>query len=281
MGAGRTIRGKRGDLTGVRDPRAVRRLVVEGPGVASLQGIGRMTKLEGLTLERLRDVSLAPLADLAATLQDFRVERIVGATGCAAIGSLSKLRLLIFDCDDRDSARNFAAVDLSALTELETLYATGGDFRQPLRLDWVAQAPRLAHLELGSFLVEERDIDVLCRAPALRSIAFTTDSPVVRARLRAELGGRVEVSDVDANQRAPLRTIHSHRDYFSVGIDLAGEWDLETNVEAEKSLRELLERQVPALAPAVAYDTESSAVWLLASDRETLEQVLATVDRAR
>lgn len=71
---------------------------------------------------------------------------------------------------------------------------------------------------------------------------------------------------------AGLGHIHHHGDEFSIGLDLVDVWG-ESNPEAEDALRVALAEHDPALAERLRYDTESSAVWILADAREDLEAV--------
>jgi hypothetical protein len=84
------------------------------------------------------------------------------------------------------------------------------------------------------------------------------------------------------DQVAPLEHIFEHGDgsagsYFSVGIDVAARWSLETNLEGEIALRDLLHRTIPEVAARLTYDTESAAVWVLDPRRTDLEQVLRLI----
>jgi hypothetical protein len=153
------------------------------------------------------------------------------------------------------------------------MYATAGA-RVPLELGWVASARGLAHVKLLGFMVSEHDVAALCAAPALEDLSFTAATPAVAARLRECLGDRVALTDLGTDRPAALGVVHGG---VTIGLDLAGEWSLETNVEAEVRLRTLLATAAPALARAVEYDTESSAVWIVAPDRATLDAVLALV----
>ena len=164
------------------------------------------------------------------------------------------------------------------------LFATTRGERVPLPLAAVAEMPRLQHVKLIDFTVQEGDVPVLCSARALASLAFTAATPRVSARLRECLKGRIEqFVDVDAGGPSPLRGVHEHegpdgRPEFALGIDLADDWGLETSSEAEYELRALLAREAPELARQLDYDTDASAVWLLARHPAALTAALAIAD---
>jgi hypothetical protein len=87
---------------------------------------------------------------------------------------------------------------------------------------------------------------------------------------------------------APLDTIFEHelgdRTEYSLGLDLAESLQIETNVEAETRLIELLHARAPEGLDALRFDTESSAVWLVSERRDVLEAariLAADVGRAQ
>jgi len=153
----------------------------------------------------------------------------------------------------------------------------------PLPLAWVRHAPALWHVKLWDFLVRAEDVPALCSAPALRDVSITPATRDVGHRLKQGLRPDVRFVDFDAERPPdPLRRIHERRTAggveYSLGFDLAGMWDLETTIEAEAELRALLAASAPDLASAIAYDSDSSAVWILALDAATLQAVLAIAD---
>jgi hypothetical protein len=213
----------------VRDPDEIRTLFVEGRGIESLDGIERMSRLEGLELDHIAPLDLGPIRGVASTLRRFGIDGMRGDFDGAPIASLVDLRVLSFDADDVAAATAFARVDLTPLTRLEVVHATMSGGRTPIELAAIARMPHLELVKLLDFTVQEHDVARGCSE-------------------------------------------------FSVGVDLAGDWELESNIEAESRLRALLTREAPELARRVSHDTESSAVWLIAAERALLMAALELID---
>jgi hypothetical protein len=243
-----------------------------------------MSRLESLELDHIAALDLGPIRGVASTLRRFGIDGMRGDFDGAPIASLVDLRVLSLDADDVAAAAAFARIDLTPLTRLEVLHATVSGGRMSIELAAIARMPRLELVKLLDFTVQEHDIAVLCAAPALRALSFTPATPRVSQRLRECLGDKLEqLADFDEISPNPLRRIHERtvagdRREFSVGIDLAGDWELESNIDAESRLRALLTREAPELARRLSYDTEGSAVWLIAAERALLTAALELID---
>jgi hypothetical protein len=156
----------------VRGPGALRRVWIEGPGIASLEGIERMSQLEQLKLTRVApSLSLAPLGGVASTLRTLVIVEMRGDFDGSPIAQLSGLRHLLFQAHDDAAADAFARVDLSPLARLEILTAGTEGARRPLDLQAIANMPALRQLALHGFFVQDHDVPTVCAAPALRCSA--------------------------------------------------------------------------------------------------------------
>ena len=276
----RDIRGRRRDLRGVRGADALRAISVEGPGIGSLAGLERMLALEVVHLERLRDPDLGVLVDLPS-LRHVDIERPTGSVPWRVIERLVQIESLRLDVAE-DSAADVAAIDFGALEALEHLrLMTSASV--PVDVSWAPRRDRLRGLGLQGFFIPEGAEEPLCECTQLRSVGITTLTKSQYARLV----DRLPAADVfmpfwDGEGVAPLGVVFEPEpgvtDQFSVGLDLAGTWDFETNSEAEALLRRELRRRAPALLEALAFDSESSAVWLVADRREDLDTARAFVD---
>jgi hypothetical protein len=66
-------------------------------------------------------------------------------------------------------------------------------------------------------------------------------------------------------------------DVFTLGLNLASRYGLETNYDAEEQLISALRSARPELLEAIQFDTEAGAVWMNSTSREALERLLAFV----
>jgi hypothetical protein len=65
---------------------------------------------------------------------------------------------------------------------------------------------------------------------------------------------------------------------YSLGLNLASVFDVETSLEAEERLRELLDSHGADLGAPVEFDTEAGAVWMNSDSRHVLERILEIVN---
>ena len=282
----RAIRGKRSDLTGIRAPAELRRLRLEGPRIASLAGIERLTQLETLHLERLRSPELARLTSLPC-LRELLIEQPTGSIDWEQLGRLGGLVHLSVYVDDPEHVARVARAPFGELTGLSVLRLSTMT-RTPMRLGWLERLTELDILVLHGFVIQDADVARVGRVSArLEQVTLTPRSPAQARRLRREIPGDVDAVLLLDDDPPVLNSINEHPDpkggEYSLGLDLAQTWDLETNIEAEGELRRLLAERAPDLLQAVRFDTESSAVWLLSCRREDLERVaqLASGSRPR
>jgi hypothetical protein len=282
----RAIRGKRSDLTGIRGPAELRRLRLEGPRIESLTGIERLTQLELLYIERLRSPDLGRLTTLPC-LRELIIEQPTGSIDWDQLSRLGDLVHLSIYVDDPDHAARVARVPFGELTGLSVLRLSTMT-KTPMRLGWLEQLAELDILVLHGFVIQDADVARVGRVGArLGQITLTPRSPAQARWLGREIPNDVYVSLLLDDDPPLLNSIHEHPHpkgtEYSLGIDLAQTWDLETNIEAEGELRRLLAKRAPDLLETIRFDTESSAVWLLSSRREDLERVaqLASGSRPR
>jgi hypothetical protein len=87
--------------------------------------------------------------------------------------------------------------------------------------------------------------------------------------------------EFDSNSAPPADPITEYapgtRPRFGLRLDLAGEWHLDTNPDAESVLIDELERAAPAVLQRLTFDTESEVVGVLADERSDLEFVKAFI----
>ena len=244
----RTISGRRADLTDVRGPEHLRRVALEGPGIASLEGIERMTNLDTLFLERLSAPALRRLEALVH-LRILVIDDLRGAVDYGPLQRLPALEYLSITARG-DAGRQVAAADLSGLTRLCVLKLFLLGEAVVLDAPWLTALPRLDHFTPAS--------------RAQRTSAMTSEIGSV-------------VTDLNDMGVAKLGTIFEHGAddelAYSLGLDLAESFQLETNLEAEVRLIDALRIRAPELLEGLQFDTESSAVWLISKRREVLEAV--------
>ena len=265
--------GKRADLKRLREPDALLGLTVEGPGIGSLAGIERCVQLERLILSRVRGGNLFVLEQLPR-LRELTLDKPRAPTDLRALERLSALRYLRVEVDE-PLAPQLGALNLSGLTQLRRLFlVTKAGARQPLDLSWVDALQRLERLAVDGFVVTNDDLQRLNALPVLGRALLPARSPAQGRWARTTLGHQIEVrEDAQVLDRIHDHTATGDSEPYSLGIDLAEQWELETNVEAEQRLRRLLDEHAPALARRVSFDTESGAVWLVAAQREDLVAV--------
>jgi hypothetical protein len=274
-GEHRVVTGRRADLTRVQGKPALRRLRVEGSGVRSIEGIEAMPKLDTVSLERLAAPDLRRLAALPALRKVVLLE-LRDEVDWPALESLTQITSLFIATSDPLQAAAIASVDYGALSGLEVLRLNHDGGRVPTSIDWLGRLPRLALLSLNGFVFDDSDIGALASAVQLEDVVVTPASAQQWERLQAAMPpgpalGRFE------GETAALGVIRRYElgdeAEYSLGLDLAGSWGVGANIEAEAELARLLEMNAPEVARRVRFDTESSAVWVVAPDAETLETV--------
>ena len=121
-------------------------------------------------------------------------------------------------------------------------------------------------------------------APAtLRRLGFAPTSELQADRALQGLAPAVSVALYGVGT-ASLDSILEYTDdeghvSFSVALDLSDATSTESNIDGELMLRDSIELQAPELASQLRYDTESSAVWVIADRREDPERVREIASR--
>jgi hypothetical protein len=271
----RAITGARADLRGTRAPESLHRLLLEGPGIRSIAGIEQMHALEELTMERLPAPDLGRLAGLPA-LRGLTVVNLRGPVAWHQLERLTGLEHLFVATADRAEAERIAAVQYGHLPKLRVLRLNHDGGRVRIELSWLERLSNLELFSLNGFVFDDKWLDQIVAAPSLEDVVITPRSTGQFERLLAARPAHLGVNAFDVDI-APLGVILEHKTAggmeFSVGLDLAGQWDLETNIEAERKLVRLLQEQAPDIADRLRFDTESSAVWVVARQRGDLEAV--------
>ena len=269
---GRHVTGRRADLQRLRNPSQLLHLRVEGPGIASIAGIERCTRLQTLDLVRLPAPELERIVGLTE-LRQLYIEMPDGDVDLRPLERLAHLEYLTLDVPAA-LGRRVAELDLSRLRDVDQLrLMTQPALREPIDLGWICGLHKLGMLVLDGFVIADADIERLRALPALRRVSFTPRSPAQAQLADSCLPVSFGIEFPPQGHIFEHPQSHGSAEY-SVGIDLAGQWDIETNLDAEERLRRLLARRDPELAARLAYDTESSAVWLLAANHADLEAVL-------
>lgn len=228
-----------------------------------------MADLEELILQRVNGAELERLAELGRlrilVLDDCRidyesVERLASLT-CLTVGSAVP-----------DEASRLAGLNLGDLTELRHLQIGFGGRPVSERFEMEGFPPR----ELEVFAVSSLalDDDAIDRAASLRGLehfAFTPRDGEQFEYARQRLAG-VEIMTLGPTP-ARSRSIEQHptesgEPIFSVGLDLAAVYGVETNVKAYDALLETLEDA--DLDDRVEVDLESSEVRMLSRRRQDL-----------
>jgi hypothetical protein len=157
----RAISGRRKDLTRVRRPELLRRLLLDGPGIRSLAGIERMSALETLLMENVASLELERLASLPS-LRELVIDRPRGEVPWKAIEQLAGLEALAIIVDGAPAGEGVAAIDFGRLSRLRELRLSLEGARVPLGLEWLRSMPELRSVTLDGFVVDEKG-SICCR----------------------------------------------------------------------------------------------------------------------
>jgi hypothetical protein len=134
---------------------------------------------------------------------------------------------------------------------------------------------------MGLLGVEITDglVDALRRLKTLRVAELELASlEQVRRLAAAGVNVMAAVGDSDETLGVVHRDPSSGR--YSLGLNLAGAFDVETNLEAEGLLRELLDSHGADLGARVEFDTEAGAVWMNSDSRHVLERISRSREQA-
>jgi hypothetical protein len=277
---GLNIWGPRKDLTRIGDASELESLAVLGR-IGSLRGIERMTNLRRLIIEGVSEPDLSSLSGL--TRLDELTLAVRGKVDFRPVSGLPSLRVLGVTTDTRAAGHSLAGLDFGALTGLEFLaiqiVTHGGPL--PIATDWIGRLPALRHLELRGFVPADGRLDDLCNATHLEILAFTPTAPDDLATLKAALPGRyiVDYLMLPPPQPQITKPKADGQRWFTLEIDLVARWDAPTNYDAEETLRELLERDDPALAARLSWDADADGVLVRADERADLKTVLRLIER--
>ena len=225
----RAIAGRRNDLTGVGRPELLRRILLDGPGIRSLAGIERMRALETVLMEHVMSPELERLASLPS-LRELVIDRPRGEVPWNAIERLAGLEALVIIVDGAGVGQRVAAIDFGRLSRLWKLRLSLEGARVPLGWGGSEARPSCAGLRLAGYVVDNEGVDEPCRSKSLESIVFTPLSPAQTARLADCRPPGSRVTALEPEGVAPLGTVLEHDGEYSLGLDLAGMWDLDTNV---------------------------------------------------
>jgi hypothetical protein len=108
-------------------------------------------------------------------------------------------------------------------------------------------------------------------------LIFTTEDHELEARVRG-MFPRASVHTRWPDEPLERRRVVRVGDRFSVALDLAEDWELETNYDAEERLMEILLAGDPELYARLEWDTEAGAVWVIVSSESDVTALLAFVD---
>jgi hypothetical protein len=212
------------------------------------------------------------------------LEALIGDVDYEAIAQLRNLRQLCIYSIPPAAAAAVTRIDFGKLRALTHLsLSLESDPGVPFALDWFP-LPGLRVLDVGGFTLSATDLDRVIAAPAaLRRLGFAPTSKHQADRALQGLEPAVSVA-LHGIGTAPLDRILKYTDdeghvSFSVVLDLADATSTESNIDGELMLRDAIERQSPEIASHLRYDTESSAVWVIADRRAHLEQVREIASR--
>ena len=224
----RTISGRRRDLTGVRGPGLLRGISVEGPGIASLQGIEAMTSLQQV---RLSGVACGDLERLASVpgLTSLTVERPRENVDLAVIEQLHRLVQLWVDVRGVHADR-VAALNLGALRGLEVLHLSVEDGPAPMMSTrWISNLTQLETIVLDGIVVDAADAQRMAALPSCRRVILTPAS-----RSHKQL-----ISDAFHGSPAHYQT-NEHIDYCDWDVIVrtpAGDWCLAVDLGQRWKIR--------------------------------------------
>jgi hypothetical protein len=280
----RTIAGRRVDLRSVRRPAEITSLSVEGPGVKSLEGLQRMPQLLGLTLEEVHAPDLS-LLGCVPQLESLRLDWCSGTIDYRPISKLTRLRVLYVRSDVPDEAAAIRRIELVALDRLEQLQLDA-PVGATAELDpgFLLTAKKLRYLYLSGLRLGPEAVGPLCEAAAhLEDLHMMPLPPSASEQLRKCWPPKRPIFFIEfgSDPAPPADPITEYppgsRPRFALRLDLAGEWHMETNPDAESVLIDELERVAPAVLARLTFDTESEVVGVLADERSDLEFVKAFI----
>lgn len=239
-----------------------------------------MANLEELILQRVNGATLERLAALrklrTLLLDDCRVDY-------KSVERLTSLRSLSVGSATPEEAPVLASLDLGNLPELREIHIGFGG--APVSQSFEMEGFPPHELEVFAVASITLDDDVIDRAASLRGLehfAFTPRDPEQYEYARRRLVGvgimTLEPGPVPSGLIQQSPTGGGER-VFSVGVDLAALYGLETNVEAYEELLETL--KAAGLDDRVEVDVESSEVRMLSKRREDLERALRALPDRR
>jgi hypothetical protein len=245
-----------------------------------------MVNLEALVLEGLESPDLTLLSALPR-LEQLHLEWCVGDIDYHLVGELPRLRFLYVRSEEPGAGPAMREIELHRLTRLEHL-ELAAIASTPVEIDprFLTVTPGLVWLRLENLALGADGIAPLCAAAAhLEDIYLTPMAPELTAQLEACWTVETPVFWIrdESLSIAPLDVILEHpagaSARYSLGLDVAGAWGMETNVDAEILLVDLLRESAPEIAERIRFDSESQAVWLLSDHMADLRSVSDLVRR--
>jgi hypothetical protein len=264
---------------GLRDSGDLRAIVVEGPGIRSLQGLERLQRVEEVRLGRTVAGDLSVRAELPG-LRQLVIDRPVGELDWQALEDLSELRLLYLMVG-REHAAAVAGIEYDALSALIYLRVELDDYDLGTGLRSRGWPQGLEQLVIRGLRVSDRDLSrIAAAAPNLRQFFFDAVSSEQEAMARALLpAARVESLREATGPFISQDTRDDGTVLFTLTIDLVERLRVESNYEAEYRLAEELARRAPDSARALSFDTDASAVRVVSESRDALVDVAKVIDR--
>jgi Leucine-rich repeat (LRR) protein len=270
----REVRGKRDDLRSVKDAAMLTALELSGRGIRSLYGIDRFTSLRQLTLNRLRDIDMAPLESLTE-LTFLAVHKTRAAVDFSPLAHLASLEDVHLESADDATDQAIAALDFSHLARLWSLSleASSPGARMPVDLDWVATHSRLRVLYLYGFWPRGRSLEGFydLTVNVDRVFILTTDPEDFARLLQSRPPSNVTVDTLRVSESGP--EILEVDGQLFIAADLASSRGFETNYDAAERLDAFLKRTAPDVASRLQWDTEAGEVVVLSDDEAALQHV--------
>jgi hypothetical protein len=239
----------------------LRKLILAGRGIKSLDGLEASQTIQHLTLINMRTADLAPVGALG-NVEELTLRMADEAVDLDSIARIPRLRTFVIDSSARDSrpVRLPSVRALSRITHLEeiTFHETiveDGD------LTPLADLPNLRRVRLGSMIAA--DVEKLRSARPDLAIDYKPPDPKWEA-LREKTGAVV------------IQKPGEGMTQWSIFQSLADELGTSTNYAAESRLKREIKQRDPQLAKRLDWDTEGGNVGVYA-DREDDIRAVATI----
>jgi hypothetical protein len=273
----RTITSNRSDLTTVRNAALLRRVDVRGPGIRSIRGIERRQLLDGVTLSGLESPELELLTRLPR-LKSLELNRVRGAVDWAVLGRVLPLERLDVNIDDARQLEQLRDVSLARLERLGWICVRVEPDAAGLAGSWIASAPAVRAVAVLGASIGDDLIEALLQRRSSMEIA-DLDLATREQILELRRGG-VNATSLAGDDRlgAIAQFVGPTGESFSLGLNLASRFGLETNYDAEERLIASLRAARPELLEVLEFDTEAGAVWMNSTSHDALREVFAFLE---